>query len=255
MYVRLAFAVAAHLNPEILLVDEVLAVGDADFQKRCLGKMREVAQSGRTVLFVSHNLNSVVNLCGRAVLLERGRVAFDGEPKRAVEHYLDTGSGLRAREVDLREHPGRRGGSTALLERLRVVGEGMPRTGAPLAFEIDYDARGSGCDHAMLLVSSLLGERLITLGTHQVRPGGMPLPERGVLRCELPSLQLRDGEYRVDVSLGRRSPPRNLDLVEDALRLQVAFDDYFGTGAELLPGQGSFAFRSQWQVRARGDTG
>ncbi len=88
MYLRLAFSVAAHLEPEILLVDEVLAVGDVEFQKKCLGKMSDVAKEGRTVLFVSHNMPSVVNLCQRAILLEEGRIIADGESADVVQQYL-----------------------------------------------------------------------------------------------------------------------------------------------------------------------
>src|SRR5580692_9631401 len=87
MYVRLAFAVAAHLEPEILVVDEVLAVGDAAFQKKCLGKMNEVSRHGRTVLFVSHNIAALVNLCSRAVLIEQGRIVADGEPRAVTAQY------------------------------------------------------------------------------------------------------------------------------------------------------------------------
>jgi lipopolysaccharide transport system ATP-binding protein len=90
MYVRLAFAVAAHLEPEILVVDEVLAVGDAEFQKRCLGKMRDVSRGGRTVLFVSHNMAAVRSLCGRGILLEHGQVIVDGTSNEAVARYLDS---------------------------------------------------------------------------------------------------------------------------------------------------------------------
>ena len=89
MYVRLAFAVAAHLEPEILIVDEVLSVGDAPFQKRCLGKMGDVARSGRTVLFVSHNLGAVTQLCSRGIVLKEGRTVFDGETSAAVATYVD----------------------------------------------------------------------------------------------------------------------------------------------------------------------
>jgi lipopolysaccharide transport system ATP-binding protein len=88
MYVRLAFAVAAHLEPEILVVDEVLAVGDAEFQKKCLGKMKEASKAGRTVLFVSHNMAAVQGLCMRGLLLQSGQITFDGSPGDAVKHYL-----------------------------------------------------------------------------------------------------------------------------------------------------------------------
>ncbi|MCM8797340.1 MAG: ABC transporter ATP-binding protein [Candidatus Omnitrophica bacterium] len=88
MYVRLAFAVAAHLEPEILLVDEVLAVGDTEFQKKCLGKMDDVTQGGRTVLFVSHNMNAIQRLCKRCIVLSQGRIAFDGQTSEAIAFYL-----------------------------------------------------------------------------------------------------------------------------------------------------------------------
>jgi lipopolysaccharide transport system ATP-binding protein len=93
MYVRLAFAVAAHLQPEILIIDEVLAVGDAQFQKKCLGKLRDSSESGRTVLFVSHQMGSVLQLCTQAVCLENGRIAYQGAPQGAVDHYLGTTDG------------------------------------------------------------------------------------------------------------------------------------------------------------------
>src|SRR5262249_2440687 len=87
MYVRLAFAVAAHLEPEVLVVDEVLAVGDAAFQKKCLGKMSGVARQGRTVLFVSHNMGAVSNLCERGILLEAGRIVFSGSARDTIQQY------------------------------------------------------------------------------------------------------------------------------------------------------------------------
>jgi hypothetical protein len=87
MYVRLAFAVAAHLEPEILIVDEVLAVGDAEFQKKCLGKMGDVAKGGRTVLFVSHNLSAISSLCGTAILLQNGGISFKGTVSEAIQNY------------------------------------------------------------------------------------------------------------------------------------------------------------------------
>ena len=101
MYVRLAFAVAAHLRPEILIVDEVLAVGDAEFQKRCLGKMKDVSSKGRTVLFVSHNMGIIKNLCDRALVLDKGRIVLDSDVKSCVETYLSQGSLERTGSVDL----------------------------------------------------------------------------------------------------------------------------------------------------------
>lgn len=88
MYMRLAFSVAAHLEPEILLVDEVLAVGDAEFQKKCLAKMGEVSRQGRTILFVSHNMSAIQRMCGRVLVIERGRVGFAGRTNEGIDHYL-----------------------------------------------------------------------------------------------------------------------------------------------------------------------
>jgi lipopolysaccharide transport system ATP-binding protein len=92
MYLRLAFAVAAHLEPEILLVDEVLAVGDAEFQRKCLGRMSDVAREGRTILFVSHNMNAIQRLCSRCLLLEQGRLELDGTPREVVAAYITRGA-------------------------------------------------------------------------------------------------------------------------------------------------------------------
>lgn len=108
MYLRLAFAVAAHLDPEILLVDEVLAVGDASFQRKCLDKMEDVTQAGRTVIFVSHNMPAITRICPRAILLEAGTVSFDGPSPEAVRLYLGSGTGTNAAREwkDINQAPG-----------------------------------------------------------------------------------------------------------------------------------------------------
>jgi lipopolysaccharide transport system ATP-binding protein len=120
MFVRLAFAVAAHLEPEILLVDEVLAVGDAEFQKKCLGKMRDIASGGRTVIFVSHNMNAVQRLCQRAVLLQKGQVVDDGPTDRIVTAYITSGGGVSAADdwVDVSDSS-RRGNGLARFTAVR----------------------------------------------------------------------------------------------------------------------------------------
>jgi homopolymeric O-antigen transport system ATP-binding protein len=122
MYVRLAFSVAAHLEPEILLVDEVLAVGDAEFQRRCLGRMEELSGHGRTVLFVSHNMQVLARLCDRAILLREGRLVQDGPSEQVVAHYLQAEGGVSSRRVwsDLATAPG---GKRVRLREVRVVDE------------------------------------------------------------------------------------------------------------------------------------
>jgi lipopolysaccharide transport system ATP-binding protein len=143
MYVRLAFAVAAHLDPEILIVDEVLAVGDAEFQRKCLGRMGKVAHEGRTVLFVSHNMAAVRNLCGRVVQLSGGRVTRAGDPQEVTEAYLREGV-LRADSLeDIGAAIGKLPPDPAFrLEGIVVRQNGHPgtavRNGEPVEIEISY---------------------------------------------------------------------------------------------------------------------
>jgi len=120
MYVRLAFAVAAHLEPEILVVDEVLAVGDAQFQKKSLGKMQEVAKSGRTVLFVSHNMATVANLCDRTILLHHGQKLVDGIPSETISHYLSLGQ-VASNELKWADPASAPGNDIVRLHRVRVL--------------------------------------------------------------------------------------------------------------------------------------
>jgi lipopolysaccharide transport system ATP-binding protein len=148
MYVRLAFAVSAHLEPEILIVDEVLAVGDVEFQKRCLGKMESFNQSGRTVLFVSHSMPTIARLCPRLILLDRGRVVEDGPTNRVIGHYLHGEQGTAARRVwPAEEAPGddyarlrsaRVVDSTGATADVVDVGE---EVGIELAFDVVSDER------------------------------------------------------------------------------------------------------------------
>jgi lipopolysaccharide transport system ATP-binding protein len=148
MYVRLAFAVAAHLEPEILIVDEVLAVGDAEFQKKCLDKMDRVSQTGRTVMFVSHNMQAITRLCSRCVLLENGRVRMDGPSSRVASAYLASGLGTSA----IREWPDPKqapGDDVVRLRAVRVRTEDGELSDnfdirRPIGIEIEYDVLRSG---------------------------------------------------------------------------------------------------------------
>jgi lipopolysaccharide transport system ATP-binding protein len=143
MYVRLAFAVAAHLEPEILLVDEVLAVGDAAFQRQCLGKMHDISRSGRTIIFVSHNMPAITRLCDRALLFAEGRLLDDGPPDRVVARYLSSEFGTTARRdwPDPATAPGR---DWVRLRSVRVVTEALETVEAvdvrsAVGIEISFD--------------------------------------------------------------------------------------------------------------------
>ena len=173
MYLRLAFAVAAHLEPEILVVDEVLAVGDADFQKKCLGKMQDVAvRQGRTVLFVSHNMATVLNLCEKVALFERGRLAFLGGCAEGVRRYSSSCTAATGAEVSLAGHPNRRPGCAAILGGLRLLNAAGEPTdqllcGEAVTVELTV-APGCATDHAHFAIGfdDTLGCRLFTAATY-----------------------------------------------------------------------------------------
>ena len=209
MYVRLAFAVAAHLEPEILVVDEVLAVGDAAFQRKCIGRMSDVAQGGRTVLFVSHNMSAILNLTEEAIVLEKGQVAFRGPTPEAVDLYLSAAmerSGERVWEAD--EVPSSAAPFRPL--RLRVLDPrgrvtDTVRSVDPVTIEVEYalDAPIQGLRVGIYLLS-MRGEYVFTsfdtdeqeaFHRWDTRPAG-----RYVSRCTIPGDLLNEGRYLVSVN-------------------------------------------------------
>lgn len=209
MYLRLAFAVAAHLEADILLVDEVLAVGDADFRRRCLTKMSEVGASGRTVLFASHNLDALAQLCTRAVWFDEGRITRQGPAVEVVRRYLDS-SGVRRREIEL-DVDGSDDGQTgpARLRRIAVLGDDHTATstllaGDHLAIELEVEVIDPtpAVDVAVVLERAngpvLLDENLA--GVRGDRP---TLERRGRhrLRMTLPPM-LTPADYTIGVWLG-----------------------------------------------------
>ncbi len=246
MYVRLAFAVAAHLEPEILLVDEVLAVGDAAFQKKCLGKMGEVAGAGRTVLFVSHNMLAVNTLCSRVVLLRDGSCTADGAPGTVVGSYLnDTfAAGLHTSLAGRT----RRGSGCFRFLSCVVRGEpGPPVSGAKASFELRYQSesgRPLSNVHVALGIRDMLGQPLFHLSTNVAEADFEALPPTGCVRCELPELPLQPGVYRLTIF--GRAGSEIADWVENAVEFAVEGGDFFATGT-LPPGpQGPLLVHHTW---------
>jgi lipopolysaccharide transport system ATP-binding protein len=224
MYVRLAFSVAAHLEPEILIVDEVLAVGDMAFQRKCLGKMDDVAHEGRTVLFVSHNMGLLQQLCERGIFLAQGSVHTDGGIAEAVDAYLQTLE--QALAQDLSERRDRKGVGKARLVRTEISANGhgsssrsIIRTGQPARFDFWVDALlpGLGCDFS---IHDNIGQP-ITNFKSKVRGPEDSYDPRGGLKftCNLDELLLRPGRYRVDVAIVGDN--RLQDFVEAAAVFEV----------------------------------
>lgn len=206
MSVRLAFAVAAHLEPEILLVDEVLAVGDAAFQRKSLGKMNEVAGQGRTVVFVSHNLAIIQALCERGVLLERGQAVADGPIKQTIDRYL--GALERSASDDLLERTDRdrRGYYDTRIRRVEIrdPGGGPPDVivaGRPATIAIDLTEEVASLE-CRLTIADSLGQAVTTLDSEVSAP--VDVRDAGLgprLECEIAALPLLPGRYRIDILL------------------------------------------------------
>lgn len=209
MSVRLAFSIAAHLEPEILLVDEVLAVGDAAFQLKCLGKMSEVAHSGRTVLFVSHNMAAIRSLCSRAIRITQGMAQDQGEPGKVISAYLaSVNHGARSGFVTLAERTDRSGHGElrAVHVQVREPGEaqGVIRTGRAVEFVIGYAARGRSSLlklHAFITVVDAQGANVFSCGTAMTRNAFQDVSPVGQVVCRIPLLPLVPGRYSVDLQL------------------------------------------------------
>jgi lipopolysaccharide transport system ATP-binding protein len=249
MYVRLAFAVAAHLRTEVLIVDEVLAVGDAAFQRKSLGRMEAVAQEGRTVLFVSHNMAVIQALCSRGVVLQSGRVVMDGVIGEAVGHYLR--SLEQASQVDLLHRTDRSGWHGIMVSGLQVTGPGGAAlaTGAPARFTVTLTGLQltTACT---LTVLNNLGQPVCQLESGNVGSADAAVPAPSpdtpaVFVCDVPQLPLLPGRYRVDIDV------RGIHHTEDRISSALLFDVESGVLAGRpvsASAAGDVAVEHRWTV-------
>ena len=229
MYVRLAFAVAAHLDPDILIVDEVLAVGDAEFQKKCLGKMGDVAGEGRTVLFVSHNMVAIQNLCKRAIWMNNGEIQESGLPFEVIDDYLSVIKTSREPVVYLENHPGRKQGTDKIFERVSLYKSGM----------LSSVYNTGDCLHVQTVISVSpekieninLGfdikdksDRVIYASNMQQYNTFMPVKRKGryQLGFTIPALYLNPGYYTISLFVGNGI--RDFDIISDAISFEVIWD-------------------------------
>ena len=231
MRVRLAFAVAAHLEPEILLIDEVLAVGDVAFQKKCLGKMDDVASEGRTVIFVSHHMSMIQALCTRGIVMSKGRIIYDGQVNDAVASYL---SDLEDTAADpFGDNPERSGNGRVRFTDVRIRDkDGQSVTsvvaGEPLTIEFDYDNAGATEAAVKFTVYNGLGAAVFHLNFDLTQFRSGPLGRTGSFTCRVPSLPLPPARYRI--AAGLDADGASADHIPAALYFDVASSVFFNTG-------------------------
>src|ERR1700691_2695004 len=239
MQVRLAFAVAAHLEPEILVIDEVLAVGDAVFQKRCLGKMQDVAADGRTVLFVSHDLAAVEKLCSRAILLEGGRCRADGPTAQTIAAYQ--ASIVESAAVDLTTRKDRRGAGIVRFTKIQLLDENCSEqsiflSGKPIRVRMHYHADGSkpleNC--RVSLTFNGWGKIYCVASTELVSDDGLNLSNEGFIDCIVEELPLSLGTYYLGPFIEVNGEVQ--DWLESAATLEVEDGNFYGTGRNYPQG-------------------
>jgi len=232
MEVRLAFSVAAHLNPQLLLVDEVLAVGDAAFQQKSLNKIKEVAHNGGTILFVSHNMTTVASSCSQALVLEHGKVAYPlASTTQAIDYYLAS----IEREQRVRLEEGRQGGSAGTV---RIAGFGMRdahgvlvdtlTSGMPVSFQVEYATdRPASLEEVNLSIKikTLRGDVIASLDS-QAALGLLTLAEpQGRLTCHIPRLPLAAGNISISLSIEQNG--QILDMIQDAYIGEIDSGGYY----------------------------
>jgi lipopolysaccharide transport system ATP-binding protein len=252
MYLRLAFAVAAHLEPEVLIVDEVLSVGDLAFQEKCLGRMERVAGEGRTVLFVSHNLAAVRNLCPRSMLLAHGRKIAEGPTESVLDEYVRTVRTDAA--IGLRERRDRQGNGRFRFISVRFESGGetvdVPVCGRDLDVVLSYESRDAGPVRDgtfAVAIYTLFGVHVLQCQSDVVGDRFHALPATGEVRCRLPRLPLPGGRYVLNV-FGTAGGDI-ADWVQRACELTVADGDFYGSGRLPAEGNRTVLVDQEWELR------
>jgi lipopolysaccharide transport system ATP-binding protein len=255
MYLRLAFAVAAFLESEILLVDEVLAVGDASFQKKCLGKMRDVSHSGRTVFFVSHNMAAVEGLCNRCLFIKEGQLVGDGTPHELITKYLAAEAVPENANRDLTKHPGRLGGFSTILRKVTLTSStGLPasavRMGEGLSIKVDFSSDTKRFrPNINICVKNYFGVPVFTASTRiQKQYQVADVIPTGSITCRLRDLPLLEGTYSVDLFFGEEYA--NLDIIYDAISFEVLPADVFNSGQVPHSSEGTIFWPAEFEIRA-----
>ncbi len=265
MYVRLAYAVASMLRSDILILDEVLAVGDAEFREKSQRNIERITREGRLVLFVSHNLGAIASMCTRALVLSSGRLVFAGTAEDAVADYM-----RRVHKIDDMEHDfvtlpakvdltaaegfyeTREAPTLTSVETLRAdeTGAREYETGQAMRIRIGFSATSVSSAYFTIFFLDMQGQRAMTL--YSTHAGYAPLLKgERIIECIIPELRLTSGDYSVMLDVGRTEPKfESIDCVPDATRIRIRLGDYLGPPG-LLANQGCIAQRSEWSMTDR----
>ena len=230
MKLRLAFAVAAFLDPEILVIDEVLAVGDAEFQRKCMGKMQEVGKGGRTILFVSHNMEALSALCENSILLDKGELVYSGKSRDVIAHYLERGySHEHTATVNFKEN--------SIIQKITMLGDGMESSvfnmGSKVSFRLWFEYHNPIRYPVFgIIIKDFQNNCLLGVNNKHYCDNLVQSPvKKGMLELTIPFLPLLKGDYSADVFLGDGSA--DIQAVKDAIHFSVNAK-HFNT-SPLLP--------------------
>jgi len=254
MYVRLAFAVAAHLESEILLVDEVLAVGDAEFQKKCLGKMGDVATNeGRTVLFVSHNMAAVEILCDRCILIGFGKIATAGLTRDVINSYL--GESLRSESgyFDCTNHPARKTKNGSIIQSITLSSDVKNNTNtyfpnSPLLVKLNIKVpKPLNTPRFAIAIEDNFGRRIFTVASYFQLGNPINITDSAEIYCKIPKLPLGTGQYLISVSVASKYDGL-IDSIDGAGWFSIEWNNSYGNGENYFPVYGPILIDSIWGV-------
>jgi len=246
MTFRLAFAVAAHLEPEILVVDEVLAVGDAEFQKKAIGKMQDISKTqGRTVLFVSHNMAAVKSLCTKGIVLENGSISFTGTSDDAINYYLE--NSYKKSEIKVSERVDRKGNQKLTVKNIYVknaddVLVGELHGGESYRIIFEYEKKSTVDPKQMTVVVQFKNESdelVTTIATDEMGIHFSEIKNNGTIEISIPRLQFREGRYSLHYMISEKlsfnTPHQTIDYLQDAYTMTVIRGDYWHSGVLNRP--------------------
>lgn len=254
MYVRLAFAVASFLEPEILVIDEVLAVGDVTFQKKCLGKMEDIGKGGRTILFVSHNMAAVSRLCKTAMLLEDGKCILQGKVDEVINKYIKKDSTTVISYRELCNAPRYDKNPKKIITWISLHKDDGSETtdfhtGESIHIRIGFSVENSLTAYCQINFLNYLGDRVIAI--HNKHSGAqLQISGNGYIECSLHDVRLLSGEYSIMLDFGRIFPVTEwLDCIPEAIRFRVDTGNYLGgTDWTNSAGHGAMAQKSSWRL-------